>query len=184
MFVEVQKVFTDYTMKVLSDYCDLYHADNKSSYRAWPEEATLEKNAPECFSQDVLGKDRMLILNELYYHRELPCAGNKWLMSADIAVQKLPHGGFIPMHQDNCRFSLTVFLSEVDGGEFVWMDGAHQYTVSPSINKGIYAMYDDFCIGPPHEVKTVQNESGRITLQLFVFDKSNSPSRVKWTENE
>lgn len=180
-YTVVENVFSDKVLRIIEPYAKLLPSD-KSSYDVWPEQSTGSKTTPECFTCDVLGKDRAEILNELFENINLPCYKKNWLKNADIAIQKMPVGGFIPKHSDYCIFSLTVFLSEVQGGEFVWLDEANtEHIVSPLVNKAVIACYNDYIRGATHEVKPV--ESGiRFTLQLFVFPKHKIIERkdVNW----
>lgn len=172
-FTTVDNVFSERTLKMLSKYCDILPTD-LSSYDVWPTEITNYNQLPECFTNTLYGADKMVVLDELF-NSKLPCAGKKWLKDSDIAIQKIVPGGNIAKHYDYCQFSLTVFLSEPAGGEFVWWDknGKATYTVAPGFNKGVYAFYETGSQeGAAHKVKTVHNNT-RYTLQLFVFDKHN-----------
>lgn len=173
-FHTINNVFSDSSLAVLKKYCSILPSDS-SSYDVWPSQITNYNQLPECFTSSLQGKDKMFILNELFNHSELPCAGEKWLKDADIAIQKIVPGGSIAEHRDHCRFSLTIFLSEVDGGEFVWKNesGTVRYTVSPQYNRGIYAHYPAIEVGAFHEVLPVLANT-RYTLQLFVFDQENN----------
>ena len=177
-FHTINDVFSDSTLAVLKNYCSILPSDS-SSYDVWPNQITNYNQLPECFTSTVQGKDKMIILNELYNHSVLPCAGEKWIKDADIAIQKIVPGGSIAEHRDHCRFSLTVFLSEVIGGEFVWKNGTEtvRYTVSPQYNRGIYAYYPNIEVGAKHEVLPVIADT-RYTLQLFVFDQENNYAAI------
>lgn len=184
-YTVVNNIFSNKVLRILEPYAKLLSTD-KSSYNVWPERSTRNKTLPECFTCDVLGKDRAEILHELFENPNLPCYKKNWLRNADIAVQKMPKGSLIDRHTDNCIFSLTVFLSLVRGGHFVWWDeDGLMHTVEPAINTAVFACYSDYIQGAPHEVKTV--ESGiRFTLQLFVFPKHKTTERkdVIWETNE
>lgn len=170
VYTVIENIFSDRVLNVLAPYAKLLPTD-KSSYDVWAPESTNNNTAPECFTCDVLGKDRLEIIEELYNNENLPCFQMKWLRDCDIAIQKLPTGGFIPKHTDHCIFSLTVFLSVVKGGEFFWWDTNDQkQTVATSFNTGIVSYQETFGRGLPHEVNTV-TDGTRFTLQLFVFDK-------------
>lgn len=169
IYTVVESILSDKVLKILEPYAKLLPND-KSSYDVWAAESTNNNTAPECFTCDVLGKDRLEIVEELYNNDRLPCYQKKWLRNCDIAVQKLPVGGFIPKHTDHCVFSLTVFLSNVSGGEFVWWDNEVVHIVTPSVNTGVIACYNTYIRGASHEVKEVK-EGVRYTMQLFVFDK-------------
>lgn len=169
----VEDVFSNSTLSLLKKYCAILPTDS-SSYDVWPNQITNYNQLPECFTNTLQGKDKMVVLQELFDHNLLPCAGKKWLKDADIAIQKIVPGGSIRKHRDYCRFSLTVFLSDPDGGEFTWWD--HEginHVVPPKYNAGIYANYDEFCFGAYHEVRQVIADKTRFTLQLFVFDQNN-----------
>ena len=170
-FLVVDNIFSDKVLKILEPYAKLLPTD-KSSYSAWPDKSTNNKTAPECFTCDITGKDRLLVIEELYNNPILPCYQKKWLKSSDIAIQKIPITGFIPKHSDYCLFSLTVFLSDCEGGEFCWWDENNtSYLIEPYINRGIINSYcENFSRGASHKVLPVQSGT-RFTLQLFVFDK-------------
>ena len=181
----VDNIFSDKVLTILKPYAKLLPSD-KSSYNVWPAETTNNNTAPECFTCDVLGKDRLAVIDELYNNIKLPCYQKKWLKDCDIAVQKIPVGGFIPKHSDHCIFSLTVFLSEVKGGEFYWWDEADEkHTIQSSYNTGIISYQDTFTGGFMHEVATVE-QGVRFTLQLFGNDKkkqSKETQGVVWEIN-
>jgi hypothetical protein len=181
----VDNIFSDKVLTILEPYAKLLPSD-KSSYNVWPNEVTFNKTAVECFTCDVLGKDRLAVIDELYNNIKLPCYQKKWLKDCDIAVQKIPVGGFIPKHSDHCIFSLTVFLSEVKGGEFYWWDEADEkHTIQSSYNTGIISYQDTFTGGFMHEVATVE-QGVRFTLQLFGNDKkkqSKETQGVVWEIN-
>ena len=165
-----ENLFSSNTLNIIESYAKLLPGD-KSSYNVWPSEATNNNTAPECFTCDILGKDRLEIINELYNNSTLPCYKKSWLKDCDIAVQKLPIGGYIPKHTDHCIFSLTVFLSAPPGGEFVWWDESNnEHVVTPKVNNAVIACYENFIRGASHEVRKVKDDV-RFTLQLFVFDK-------------
>ena len=169
-YTVVDNIFSDRVLKLLEPYAKLLPTD-KSSYAVWPDRSTRNKTLPECFTCDVLGKDRAEILHELFENSNLPCYKKNWLKYADIAVQKMPQGALIDQHADQCIFSLTVFLSSFKGGYFVWLDeDGFMHTVEPAINKAVFACYDDYIQGAPHKVNPVESGT-RFTLQLFVFDK-------------
>lgn len=171
-YIVVDNILSDKALKILGSYAKLLPTD-KSSYNVWPSEATNNNTAPECFTCDVLGSDRLEIINELYDNQSLPCYKKTWLKNCDIVVQKLPVGGFIPKHTDYCILSLTVFLSEVKGGEFFWWDNnQNKHIVNSCYNRGIISCSDNYFRGLSHEVNIVE-EGTRFTLQLFVFDKKN-----------
>lgn len=182
MYTVVENIFSDKVLKILMPYAKLLPTD-KSSYEVWPPESTNNNAAVECFTCDVLGKDRTIIIDELYNNKLLPCYGEKWLKDCDIAVQKLPVDGFMPKHTDYCIFSLTVFLSEVKGGYFYWWDEKdNKHSVSSCFNKGIFSIAEQFKRGLSHEVTPVE-QGIRFTLQLFVFDKrqqTNDNKGVIW----
>lgn len=178
MFQTVPNIFSHSTLELLKPFLNVSPTD-KSSYDIWPLVSTNNKTAPECFTHTITDNIRLTVISELFNNVELPCYKKTWLKDADIAIQKIPAGGFIPKHTDYCMFSLTVFLSTIEGGEFVWWDNQTAHVVIPDINKGIVACYDTFCRGPSHRVEPVINGL-RSTLQLFVFDKfnkSNSTSK-------
>jgi hypothetical protein len=184
-YIVVDNIFSDKVLTILEPYAKLLPSD-KSSYNVWPNEVTFNKTAVECFTCDVLGKDRLAVIDELYNNIKLPCYQKKWLKDCDIAVQKIPVGGFIPKHSDHCIFSLTVFLSEVKGGEFYWWDEADEkHTIQSSYNTGIISYQDTFTGGFLHEVATVE-QGVRFTLQLFGHDKkkqSKETQGVVWEIN-
>jgi hypothetical protein len=184
-YIVVDNIFSDKVLTILEPYAKLLPSD-KSSYNVWPNEVTFNKTAVECFTCDVLGKDRLAVIDELYNNIKLPCYQKKWLKDCDIAVQKIPVGGFIPKHSDHCIFSLTVFLSEVKGGEFYWWDEADEkHTIQSSYNTGIISYQDTFTGGFMHEVATVE-QGVRFTLQLFGNDKkkqSKETQGVVWEIN-
>lgn len=180
-YTVVENILSDRVLKLLEPYAKLLPSD-KSSYAVWPAEATRNNTMPECFTCDILGKDRAEILHELFENPKLPCYKKGWIKHADLAVQKIPTGGFIDKHSDNCIFSLTVFLSEVVGGQFRWWDESNiMHTVYPTINTGVLACYNDYIRGAPHEVTPVESNV-RFTLQLFVFskNKTNKRNEVIW----
>jgi hypothetical protein len=185
-YIVVENIFSDRVLTLLKPYARLLPTD-KSSYDVWPAESTNNNTAVECFTCDVLGKDRTAIIDELYNNKLLPCYGEKWLRDCDIAIQKLPTGGFIPKHTDHCMFSLTVFLSEVKGGEFHWWDSDNnKHIVKSMFNRGVFSNTEEFKRGLPHEVTPVEL-STRFTLQLFVFDKrqkTNDEKGVIWEIEE
>lgn len=169
----IDNILSDKVLKILEPYSTLLASD-KSSYNVWPNEMTFDKTAVECFTCDVLGKDRIAIIEELYSNTALPCYNKTWLKGCDIAVQKIPVGGLIPKHTDHCIFSLTVFLSSITGGEFSWWDEHDiKHTVTPKYNTGIISCAEGYVRGPAHEVLPVR-EGIRFTLQVFVFDKTKS----------
>ncbi len=181
----VNNIFSDKVLKLLEPYSILLPTD-KSSYDVWPLESTNNRTAPECFTCDVLGKDRTEIINELFENPNLPCYKKTWLKHCDIAVQKMPVGGFIDRHRDYCLFSLTVFLSSFEGGQFVWSDEqGNDHVVDPAPNKAVIACYNDYIYGAPHEVMPVISGL-RFTLQLFVFSKqkTNQRTNVVWETKE
>lgn len=184
-YIVVDNIFSDKVLTMLEPYAKLLPSD-KSSYNVWPNEVTFNKTAVECFTCDVLGKDRLEVIDELYNNIKLPCYQKKWLKYCDIAVQKIPAGGFIPKHSDHCIFSLTVFLSEVKGGEFYWWGEADEkHTIQSSYNTGIISYQDTFTEGFLHEVETVE-QGVRFTLQLFGYDKkkqSKETQGVVWEIN-
>ena len=166
----IENIFSDKVLKILAPYAKLLPTD-KSSYDVWPAASTNNNTAPECFTCDVLGKDRLEVINELYNNDSLPCYKKNWLRDCDIAIQKIPVGGFIPKHKDHCILSLTVFLSKVEGGEFWWWDHNNdKHIVNSCYNTGIISCFDNYSRGPSHEVNVVK-EGIRYTMQLFVFDK-------------
>jgi hypothetical protein len=172
-FIVVENIFSKEVLDLLEPYSTLLPSD-KSSYDVWPSESTNNNTAPECFTSDVLGKDRLAIISELFNNNMLPCYNKTWLKQCDIAVQKIPVGGYIPAHTDFCLFSLTVFLSEVSGGEFCWWDKHNNKNiVEPKFNRGIIVSNQTYTRGLKHKVEPVK-ESTRFTLQLFVFDKNKS----------
>lgn len=182
-YTVVDNVLSARALEILKPYANLLPSD-KSSYTVWPDMMTFDKTAVECFTCDVLGKDRMEIIDELYNNSLLPCYKKTWLKGCDIAVQKIPAGGLIPKHTDHCIFSLTVFLSQIEGGEFVWWpNDTDPKTVKSKYNTGIISCYDDYIRGLAHEVLPVKDET-RFTLQIFVFDKrkdsSDEPKSVIW----
>lgn len=169
-YIVVNNILSDKALKILEPYAKLLPTD-KSSYNVWPSQATNNNTNPECFTCDVLGGDRLEIINELYNNQSLPCYKKSWLRECDIAVQKIPAGGSLPKHTDYCILSLTVFLSEVKGGEFCWWDQNNiKHVISTSYNTGIVSNSSNYSRGPSHEVNVVE-EGTRFTLQLFVFDK-------------
>lgn len=169
-FTVIEDVLSKEVLDILEPYAKLLPTD-KSSYDVWPDASTNNKTAPECFTSDVLGKDRIQIINELYNNQKLPCFGKSWIKDSDIAIQKIPTGGFIPKHNDYCKFSLTVFLAVVEGGEFVWWDENNiKHIVETKYNRGVAANGESFRRGFDHKVMPVTNGC-RFTLQLFVFDK-------------
>lgn len=170
-YIVVESVFSDKVLKMLEPYATFLPTD-KSSYNVWPSESTNNNTAPECFTCDVIGKDRLTIVDELYNNPALPCFKKAWIKQCDVAVQKIPKGGYIPKHTDHCMFSLTLFLSSFLGGEFKWWgeDDNKEYVVQPSINKAIIACYNDYTTGALHQVLPVI-EGSRFTLQLFVVNK-------------
>lgn len=173
-FVQVDNVFSQHILTMLTEHCHINSSDN-SSYDIWPAETTNNNTAKECFSETLLGRRRMLVIQDLYENPILPCYQKPWLKTADIAIQKLPPGGYITRHMDTCFFSLTVFLnSVVSGGEFKWWDADNNtHIVSPRRNTGITAYYDfKLTQGAYHEVTPIDCDQTRYTLQLFVFDKS------------
>lgn len=177
-YTVVENIFSSKVLKILEPYAKLLPTD-KSSYDVWSDESTNNKTAPECFTCDVLSNDRLAVVDELYNNESLPCYQQKWLKDCDIAIQKLPVGGFIPKHTDYCILSLTVFLSEVAGGEFFWWDSDNvKHVVSTKYNTGIISCKENFQRGLPHEVNTVTSGI-RFTLQLFVFDKKHKTTDVK-----
>jgi hypothetical protein len=172
IYTVVDNIFSDKVLTMLEPYAKLLPSD-KSSYSVWPAESTNNNTTPECFTCDVLGNDRLAVINELYNNADLPCYKKSWLKSCDIVVQKIPVGGLIPKHSDYCIFSLTVFLSEVEGGEFVWWDSNNNlHTVDTKYNTGVIACYNNYLRGASHRVQPVL-AGLRLTLQLFVFDKFN-----------
>jgi hypothetical protein len=172
IYTVVDNIFSDKVLTMLEPYAKLLPSD-KSSYSVWPAESTNNNTTPECFTCDVLGNDRLAVINELYNNADLPCYKKSWLKSCDIVVQKMPVGGLIPKHSDYCIFSLTVFLSEVEGGEFVWWDSNNNlHTVDTKYNTGVIACYNNYLRGASHRVQPVL-AGLRLTLQLFVFDKFN-----------
>lgn len=171
-FLVVENVFDESTLKILYKYCDILSTDS-SSHDVWPDQITRNKSLPECYTNPLNGRDKMIVLNYLYNHNRLPCSGKKWIKDADIAIQKIVPGGSIAQHRDHTKFSLTVFLSKSEGGDFIWLDsdGITEHKISPEFNRGIYAFGDDSCFtGAFHEVSTVTGDTNRYTLQLFVFD--------------
>ena len=184
-YIIVENVLSNRALNILKPYAQLLPTD-KSSYNIWPAKSTNNNTIAECFTCDVLGKDRLEIINELYSNDKLPCYNKNWLRNCDIAIQKIPPGGSIPKHRDHCIFSLTVFLSTVTGGEFKWWDGETAYKIAPEINKGVICCYDEYTIGAAHEVCEVIKDV-RFTLQLFVFDKKSKASEensVVWYMEE
>lgn len=177
-YTVVKNILSNKALTILEPYAKILPTD-KSSYDVWPDESTNNKTAPECFTCDVLGVDRIKIIEELYSNEQLPCYHKKWLRDCDIAVQKIPEGGFIPKHTDHCIFSLTVFLSEVKGGEFLWWDDSNiKNIVNTKYNTGVISVSNAFERGLSHEVSKVE-EGIRFTLQLFVFDKRNKSNDEK-----
>lgn len=172
MFLTVPNILSNSTLELLKPYSNVLPTD-KSSYDIWPLQSTNNKTAPECFTHTVSNNIKLTIITELFNNSTLPCYKKPWLKHADIAIQKIPNGGFIPRHTDFCIFSLTVFLNEVSGGEFIWYDENNvENIILPNINTGIVASYDNFTRGASHKVERVTS-SLRSTLQLFVFDKFN-----------
>lgn len=177
-YTVINDVFSDRVLDILKPYANLLPND-KSSYDVWSDESTNNKTAPECFTCDVLGNDRLAVIDELFNNKNLPCYQKKWLKDCDIAIQKLPVGGFIPKHTDHCILSLTVFLSEVTGGEFFWWDSNNvKHVINTKYNAGIISCKENFQRGLFHEVNTVTSGI-RFTLQLFVFDKKHKTTDVK-----
>ncbi len=176
-YIVVDNVLSENALNILKPYAVLLPSD-KSSYDVWPAESTNNNTAPECFTCDILGKDRIEIINELYNNSQLPCYKKSWLKNCDIAIQKIPKGGFIPKHTDYCILSLTVFLSTVKGGEFIWWDNNTVHTVVPEYNKGVISCYDTYKRGASHKVTEV-TDGVRFTMQLFVFDKNSKTDEIK-----
>jgi hypothetical protein len=171
MFHTTTNIFSPSTLELLAPWSGILSTD-KSSYDIWPAESTNNRTAPKCFTHTITDNLRLTVISELFNNPKLPCYKKMWLKNADIAIQKIPTGAFIPKHSDYCMFSLTVFLSTVAGGEFTWWDDKNTYVIEPEINKGIFAFYETFTRGSSHRVEPVINGL-RSTLQLFVFDKFN-----------
>jgi hypothetical protein len=172
-FTVYDSIFSDKVLKLLEPYTKLLPTD-KSSYDVWDPQATMNKTLTESFTCDVLGKDRMEIINELFENPELPCYKKTWLKKCDIAIHKVPPTSLLKKHKDVCRFSLTVFLSSVEGGQFIWWDEEdNEYSVDPYPNKGIIACYDNFTQGAAHAVRPVISGI-RYSLQLFVYPKDSN----------
>lgn len=177
-YIVIKNILSDKALKILKPYARLLPTD-KSSYNVWPKKSTNNNTAPECFTCDVLGKDRLEIIDELYNNQTLPCYKKTWLKDCDIAVQKIPVGGFIPKHTDHCILSLTVFLSDVKGGEFWWWDHNNdKHIVNSCYNTGIISYSENYSRGASHEVNVVE-EGIRFTMQLFVFDKKDRTTEKK-----
>jgi len=168
-FSLISDVFSANTMSMLHKHCNIYTTD-KSSYAIWPDSVS---STVECFSHTLTGKDRITVLYDLCNNADIPCDVSL-LKTSDIAIQKIPPGGSIGRHADNCHFSLTVFLNDIDqGGEFVWLQGDQKNIVQPIKNHGIFAYYNgEHTGGADHEVNEVKGSVTRYTLQLFVFDKT------------
>ena len=149
-----------------------------SSYDIWPTEVTEDDQAPECFTHNLTGKIRSMVLHDIFMNDQLPCYKQSWVKNADVAIQKIPHQGFITRHIDTCEFSLTVFLNTVHhGGHFVWADEQNnEHYIKPVFNSGVYAYYETAIQGAQHEVLPVRSKQCRSTLQLFVFDKTKDSS--------
>ena len=161
------------SLKLLDKHCCISESDI-SSYDIWPTDVTNDGNATECFTHNIQGQERSMILNDIYNNQDLPCYKKNWIRDADLAIQKIPQAGYITRHVDSCYFSLTVFLNDVEqGGYFVWWDdNQDKHYIKPVRNQGIYAHYDKHSQGADHEVSVVNSPEVRYTLQLFVFDKT------------
>ena len=167
----VNNVFSDSVLDILNTHCEIKSTD-KSSYDIWPDQTTNNKTIAECFSHMLDGRDRIMVVQDLYSNPALPCYKKRWIKDANIAIQKIPKGGYITKHRDNCLFGLTVFLNEIDlGGDFIWWDEQDNlHTVRPECNTGVMAYYDHELVrGAAHQVTPVESDQIRYTVQLFVF---------------
>lgn len=166
MFHCIDNVLSDTTLAELEKYCQI-RPNDKSSYDVWPPESTRNCTLPKCFTNDLGIQDRMMVLYDLYKHKELKDAK---LRTASFAVQKIPPGACIPTHTDQCVMSLTVFLNRdpLLGGEFIFNDSIE---ITPKFNRGVYASFTKQEAGAPHQVNTVRGNVTRYTLQMFVWDK-------------
>lgn len=170
----VNNVLSEQTLKLLEKYHHIADTD-VSSHDLWSDELTDGGKDVANYSVQLSGKDKVTIIADIAENTDLPCAGKKWIRDADIAIQKLPPGGIVRSHFDHCKFSLTVFLQQCDGGEFCWTDENNvEHTVKPTVNTGIYAYYDEYQYGACHRVKPVTGDKVRVTMQLFVFDKQHN----------
>ncbi len=174
-YIIFENVFSERILKILSSYTQLLPTDKRTE-QYWTDMHKLYPDTPNAFTCDVLGKDRMEIISELFENTRLPCYHKRWLRDADIAIHKMPDGTFVPKHKDHCIFSMTLFISptiDYTGGNFLWWDdNNNMLTVEPKYNTGIVAYYDNFKHGANHQVTTIHGGI-RYTMQLFVFDKRN-----------
>lgn len=168
MFTYVENILSD---SVIAHLCERYaklNATDNSSYDVWPLEMTASKTLKECFSETLQPSDKVLVATDLYSNSKLPFFENSKIKFAQMAVQKIPPGGYIPNHPDTCTASLTIFLNEVEGGEFVWYNGGQGTSITPKFNSGVYAFFEDRVIGLEHCVNVVKGDKNRYTLQMFI----------------
>jgi hypothetical protein len=173
-------------LSILEKYAQLLPND-KNTTDTWTDMHRLYPDLPNAYTCDVLGKDRLEILNELYNNETLPCYKKTWLRDADIAIHKMPHNTVVPKHTDYCMFSITLFLSKdksFTGGEFIWWDDNDDvHVVEPAYNKAIIACYDTFKRGASHEVPPIK-DGIRYTMQLFVFEKRSETDEDRYAHWE
>lgn len=171
-YTVVENVLSERSLKLLEPYLQLL-PDDKNTKDTWAEMYEVHAGAADAYTQQVLGTDRLTIIEELFNNPKLPCYKKRWLLNAEVDVHKLPDTAFVPKHKDYCMFSLTLFLckdKDFVGGNFVWWDDDNNVIiVEPEYNKGIIACYDDFRDGADHEVSPVSG-GVRYSMQLFVFN--------------
>lgn len=168
MFTFTENVFSKGLLELIqSKYCTIKTTDN-SSYNVWPAESTNNNTLPEAFSETVTDGVRMALILAIASNNQLPFSKDEGLKFAQFAVQKMPAGCSIPAHADTCKASLTVFLSEVKGGEFIWLDNGTEVSIAPKVNCGVYAYFDNVVEGAIHKTNPVEGIDTRYTLQMFL----------------
>lgn len=168
MFTYTEDVFNEQILYMLqSKFCRVKRTDN-SSYKVWPTASTASGTLPEVFSETVSDGDRMALILAIASNDKLPFYRDEGLKFAQFAVQKMPAGCSIPAHADICKASLTVFLSETSGGEFVWLDNGTEVSIAPKVNCGVYAYFDNVIEGATHKTNPVEGTDTRYTLQMFL----------------
>jgi len=181
---------TDY---LVNRYGDLNRITDLSSYDRWTDLVTQNKTLPECYINNIVGKEKFLFLDYVVNAPDSPYSQiNPTLFNnSAIAIQKIPTTGWIPEHWDDCIASLTLFLNKepIEGGDFVWRDAeGTEHVIQPKFNRAICAVFDKQLAETGstksffHWTTPVKSEQHRISLQMFIYtdrEKNSDTSRAK-----
>lgn len=182
---------------IVNRYGELNRITDLSSYDRWTDLVTKNKTLPECYINNIVGKEKFLILDAAVQAPGSPYIQlNPTLFNnSAIAIQKIPTTGYIPEHWDDCVASLTLFLNKepVKGGDFVWRDTeGTEHVIQPKYNRAICAVFDKQLAetgstqSANHWTTPVESEQHRISLQMFIYtdrEMNADKSRAKANKN-